>query len=100
MQNVGPNLTEKAAQCAACSVSTLHEFTLVFDDQSHVPVTSTFHTTKSDKDDVAKVVCVTKKNKNLEVIKGCKHSMFSNIEDNQLYGLDWKKMSGLRKKKK
>ena len=97
---MGPNLTEKAAQRAARSVSTLHEFTLVFDDQSHIPFTSTSHTTKSDEDDVVKVVSVLLNNKNLEVIEGRKHSMFSNIEDNPLYGLDWKKMSEWIEKKK
>ena len=100
IQNMGPNLTEKAAQRAARSVSTLHKFTKVFDDQSYVPFTSTSHTTKSDEDDVAKVVFVLLKNKNLEVIKGRKHSMFSNMEDNPLNGLDWRKMSEWIEKKK
>ena len=58
IQNMGPNLTEKAAQRAARSVSTLHEFTQVFDNQCYVSFTSTSHTTKSDEDDVAKVVSV------------------------------------------
>ena len=100
IQNMGPNLTEKAAQRAAQSVSTLHEFTQVFDNQCYVPFTSTSHTTKSDEDDVAKVVSVLLKNKCLEVIQGRKHSMFSKIEEDPLYGLDWKKMSEWIEKKK
>ena len=67
---MGSNLTERAAQRAARSVSTLHEFTRVFDDQTYIPFTSSTHTTKSDKDDVEKVVTVLLKNKNLQIIKG------------------------------
>ena len=101
IQNMGSNLTERAAQRAARSVSTLHEFTRVFDDQTYIPFTSSTHTTKSDKDDVEKVVTVLLKNKNLQIIKGRKHAMFSNIEDDPLHGLDRKKMfEWIEKKKK
>ena len=58
---MGSNLTERAAQHAARSVSTLHEFTRVF-DQTYIPFTSSTHTTKSDKD-VEKVVTIAKKPK-------------------------------------
>ena len=80
---MGPNLTEKAARTAR-SVSMLHIFTQAFDNQSHVPFTSTAHTIQSE--DVAKVVSVLLKKTNLEVIQGRKHT-FSMIKEDPC--MDW-----------
>ena len=55
---MGPNLTDKAMKRAARSVTALHEFTRVFDDQTHVPPTSSAHSSRSDEDDVMQVVSV------------------------------------------
>ena len=82
---MGPNLTEKAARTAR-SVSMLHIFTQAFDNQSHVPFTSTAHTIQSE-DDVAKAVSVLLKKTNLEVIQGRKHTMFSMIKEDPC--MDW-----------
>ena len=37
IQNMGPNLTDKAMKRAARSVTALHEFARAFDEQTHVP---------------------------------------------------------------
>ena len=55
---MGPNLTDKAMKRATRSVSALHEFTRVFDKQTHIPATSSAHKSRSDEDDVTQVVSV------------------------------------------
>ena len=54
--NMGPNLTEKALQRSARSVSTLHSVCKQFDNESNVPTPTSSHATKSDRNDVGTVV--------------------------------------------
>lgn len=53
---MGVNLTEKALQRSTRTVSTLHTLCKQFDKESNVPVTTSAHTTRSDKSDVQKAV--------------------------------------------
>jgi len=53
---MGPNLTENALQRAARSVSTLVLVCKQFDRESNVLVTTLAHTTRTDKNDIQKVV--------------------------------------------
>ena len=53
---MGANLTEKAIQRAARSVSTLHSVCKQFDNESIVPVKTSAHSTRTDITDVKKVV--------------------------------------------
>ena len=100
IQNMGANLTDKALKRAACSVTVLHEFTQVFDDQKYVPPIFSAHSTRSDVDDVAQVVSVLLKNKILEVVRGRKHSLFTKLNENPLFELDRDKMCQWIEKKK
>ena len=100
IQNLGPNLTDNAMKRAARSVTTLHEFTRRFDEQTYVPTTSSAHNTKNDENDVTKVVSVVLKNKIFEEISGRMHSLFRNVDINPLSGLDRKKMREWIERKK
>jgi len=53
--NIGSNFTEQSIQRSARSVSALHDLAETFDRESHTPVPTTAHSTKSD-DDVRRVV--------------------------------------------
>lgn len=87
--NMGPNLTEKSLQRAARSVSTLHAICQKFDGQSNVPVTTTAHSTKTDKNDVQKVVSSVTKNNLLKTLPVRRHNMYKTIRLNPLF--NWKK---------
>ncbi len=63
IRNMGSNWTESALQRAARSVTTLHQICEAFDTQSDVPFRTTAHSTRSDEDDVKKVVSVVLQNK-------------------------------------
>jgi len=52
---MGSNFTEQSIQRSARSVSALHDLAETFDRESHTPVPTTAHSTKSD-DDVRRVV--------------------------------------------
>ena len=54
--NMGSNFTEQSIQRSARSVSALHDLAETFDPESHTPVTTTAHSTKSDDNDVRRVV--------------------------------------------
>ena len=54
--SMGANLTEKALQRAARSVSTLHYVCKHFDSESKVPITTSAHSTRTDKNNIQKVV--------------------------------------------
>ena len=58
ISNMGSNLTESALQRAAPSVTRLHQICERFDIQSDVPCETTVHSTRSDKEDVKKVISV------------------------------------------
>jgi len=56
--SMGSNITEESLQRAARSVSTLQAICKKFDHESNVPVGTQAHSTKSDVQDVAKVIAV------------------------------------------
>ena len=87
--NMGPNLTEKSLQRAARSVSTLHLICKQFDGQSDIPVTTSAHSTKADKNDVQKVVTSVLNNKLLQKERGRKHNMYRTMKLNPLW--NWSK---------
>lgn len=89
ISNMGANLTEKALQRAARSVSTLHSVCKQFDSESKVPVTSSAHSVRSDKSDIQKVVSAVLSNDILTKISGRHHSNFRNMRLNPLWS--WKK---------
>ena len=79
IQNMGSNLTEKSLQRAARSVSTLHSICQVFDVQSGVPHGTVAHSTRSDTQDIVKVVNTVIQNQLLVPVPGRKHSVFQNF---------------------
>ena len=91
ISNMGSNLTEAALQRAARCVTTLQRVTENFDAQSGVPCRTTAHSTKSDKDDVQKVVRTVLENKLLEELGGRQHKSFKDMKLNPLYKWDVKK---------
>ena len=100
INNMGPNMTEKAIERAARSVTALCHIRDQFDKESNVPVATTAHATKGE-EDVTKVVSVLLKNKTLSIIPGRKLSQFKKISMNPLSTLKWAEMKSwiLRKKK-
>ena len=56
--SMGSNITEESLQRAARSVSTLQAICKKFDHESSVPIGTQAHSTKSDVQDVAKVIAV------------------------------------------
>jgi hypothetical protein len=89
ISNMGANLTEKALQRAARSVSTLHSVCKQFDHESNVPNTTSSHSTRSDRNDVQKVVSAVLNNNLLEKISGRYHKSFRTMRLNPLF--NWKK---------
>ena len=63
---MGSNLTETALQRAARSVTSLCHICERFDAQSGVPCRTIAHSTRSDNDDIKKVVGIVLQNKLLE----------------------------------
>ncbi len=82
--NMGANLTEEALRRAARSVSTLQSFCRQFDKCSGVPFGTHSHSTRSDVQDVGKVVQTVLNRKLLDVIRGRKHTSFPMIPANPL----------------
>lgn len=56
ISSMGANLTEKALQRAARSVTTVHRVCKQFHVESSVPVTSSAHSTRPDIQDVQRVM--------------------------------------------
>lgn len=83
--NMGSNLTEKALQRAARSVSTLHSVCKQFDSESYVPEHTSAHFTKPDKSDVQKVVTAVTNNNLLTINNGRKHNHFKTMRLNPLW---------------
>ena len=71
--NMGSNLTETALRRAARSVTSLCHICERFDAQSGVPCRTTAHSTRSDNDDIKKVVGIVLQNKLLENIGHREH---------------------------
>ena len=87
--NMGANLTEKALQRAARSVSTLYSVCKQFDNESNVPATTSSHSTRSDRNDIQKVVSAVLNNNLLDRISGRYHRNFRTMRLNPLF--NWKK---------
>ena len=83
--NMGPNLTEVALQRAARSVSTIHTVCQNFEKQSGVPFVSSAHSTRSNAEDIAKVVSTVLDKKLLIIVPGRKHSSFPRLHLNPLH---------------
>ena len=86
IQNMGPNMTENAIKRAARSVT--------------ASVVTTAHTTRTDEEDVAKVVSVLMKNRSLSVTPGRKLSQFKQFSMNPLNNLKWDQMKTWIRRKK
>ena len=91
--SMGANLTERALQRAARSVSTVHDVCNNFDKESGVPATTSEHTTREDKTDVGKVVTSVLTNQLLHVIPGRNHSTFKKMYLNPLW--NWEKQKAI-----
>ena len=83
--HMGPNLTEVALQRAARSVSTIHTVCENFEKQSGVPFVTSAHSTRSNEEDIAKVVSVVLDKKLLTIVPGRKHSSFRQMRLNPLH---------------
>ena len=92
--NMGPNLTEKALQRAARSVSTLHRVCKQFDSESNVPATTSAHSSRSDRTDIQKVVSAVMKNNLLTVVCDRQHSNFKTMRLNPLW--NWKPKDAIK----
>lgn len=97
---MGPNLTEKALQRAARSVSTLQAVCEQYDKESNVPVITTAHSTQSIAADIAKVTRAVLSNKLLTIIPGRTHSVFKKMQLNPLYNWEKEKTTDWINKKK
>lgn len=100
IQHMGANLTEGALQRVARSVSTLETICKCFDAESGVPIGTHAHSTRSDSEDVEKVMKVVLDNDLLATIPGRKHQKFPNIHGNPLWNWDRTKMEEWVEKKK
>ena len=74
---MGSNLTEEALQRAARSVTALQNICKSFDKQSGVPTGSSYHFTRYDAQDVAKVASVVRDRKLLYPIAAKKALLVS-----------------------
>lgn len=90
----GANFTQSALQRAARSVTTLQMINVNFDEQSSVPAITHSHSTKSDEQDVGKVVSTVLKLDILSIKPGRKHSSYPTMRTNPLWNWD---MSGTEK---
>lgn len=85
--NMGANLKEEALTRAARSVTALASMRETFDKESGVPVSTTAHSTRSNEDDIRRVVSLLQSEKVLVVKAGRKHSRFPRISANPLHHL-------------
>lgn len=89
--NMGANLTDEALQRAARSVSTLESLCERFDRSSRVPVITHSHSTRTDAQDVGKVVHAVLSKQLLSIVQGRKHSSYPKISSNPLKNWDLSK---------
>jgi hypothetical protein len=99
VSHMGANLTEKTAQTAARSVTTLSKIKAAFDEQSGISPPTRAHSRRSDEDDVRAVAGVLLKYEVLEVNPTRKWSQI-NMNPNPIGGLDWDKMGDWIEKKR
>ena len=89
---MGSNFTEQSIQRSARSVSALHDLAETFDRESHTPVPTTAHSTKSDDVDVRRVVSVLLKKEVLALKPGRAHSHFAGISSDPMVNISMKEM--------
>ena len=92
IRTMGPNLTEKAMQRSARSVSTVFAISKQYDKESGVPIITTAHSTKSDAADIAKIIDVVLKEDILNIKPGRSHKKFKTIRLNPLWNLNKEKV--------
>ena len=90
MKDQGSNITESALQRAARSVTTLKQIQVRFDAESEVPIVTSSHSTKSEEQDVAKVVSSILKLDILSIKSGWKHASYPTLRTNPLWSWDIK----------
>lgn len=83
--NMGSNLTDKALNRAARTVTLLDVISQQFDAQSGVPHRTSSHSTISDTDDVKKVMATVLKNKLLTPLGKREHRCFPGMKLNPLH---------------
>ena len=88
IQNMGPNLTEKALQRAFRSVAPLNAICKHFDAASHVPAITSAHSIKSNAKDIRKVVSLVLRQKLLVKVGERKHQFFPKMSMNPLHNWD------------
>ena len=91
VQNMGANLTEGSLQRAARSVSTLQAISKKFDVQSAVSHATYAHSTRSDSQDLMRVVAVVTQCNLLLQVAGRKHTCFPKMHFNPLQKWDREK---------
>ena len=92
IRTMGPNLTEKAMQRSARSVSTVFAISKQYDKESGTPIITTAHSAKSDAADIAKIVDVVLKEEILKIKPGRYHKGFNTIRLNPVWNLDKEKV--------
>lgn len=92
IERMGANFTEKATTRVARSMTAIDSLSTQFDEQIGLHPEASAHSTKTDKDDINKVVKVVLSEKLLQVIPGRSHSNFTNVSSNPLKNLDWEKL--------
>ena len=99
--NMGSNLTEEALQRAARSVSAIESICRNFDRISDVPFGTSAHSTRSDEQDVMKIVSVVIDRKLFSVLPGRTHSAFPRMRTNPLWNWSVEKtMKWIEQKKR
>ena len=86
--NMGPNLTEKALQRAARSVTTLELVCTQYDKETAVPPVTTAHSTVSNEVDVKKVTNAVLSKDLLKVVPGRAHTAYRTMKLNPLWKWD------------
>ena len=97
---MGPNLTEAALQRAVWSVTALDAISQQFDTETGVPHRSSSHSTKSDNEDVKKVMGTVKKHKLLTQLDHREHRSFPGMSINPLAKWDTERTKLWVKEKK
>ena len=101
ISSMGTNLTEKALQRAARSITTLHHVCTQFDKESLVPITTSAHSTRSDTPDVKKVVNAVLHNDLLTIVDGRSHRSYRTMRLTPLWNWNKRKtIEWIDKKKK
>ena len=96
---MGTNFSQESTTTIARSIITLGGIAARFDSQSSLPYESSSHTSRSDSNDLKRVVKVVQQCKILKVIKDRSHTNYSKISCDSLRSLDRVGMCAWMKKK-